>query len=116
MKQLVCLDGIMRMGMYLITNLVSFYSFQTSDGFVMTTKYQIMKIFFTKYLLLLSTKALRALPLLRHQRPAQIERLFLYFYLIDKLQIYLMCFHPMILPFTHTCERRKCDLNQGSST
>ena len=72
MKQLVCLDGIMRMGTYLITNLVSFYSFQTSDGFVMTTKYQITKIFYyenillRKYLLLLSTKALRALPLLRH--------------------------------------------------
>ena len=47
MKQLVCLDGIMRMGMYLITNLVSFYSFQTSNGFVMTTKYQITKIFAT---------------------------------------------------------------------
>ena len=45
MKQVVCLDGILRMGMYLITNLVSFYSFQTSDGFVMTTKYQITKIF-----------------------------------------------------------------------
>ena len=46
MKQLVCLDGIMRMGMYLITNLVSFYSFETSNGFVMTSKYQIMKIFY----------------------------------------------------------------------
>ena len=46
MKQLVCLDGIVRMGMYLITNLVSFYSFRTSDGFVMTTKYQITKIFY----------------------------------------------------------------------
>ena len=66
MKQLICLDGIMRIGMYLITNLVSFYSFQTSDGFVMTTKYQITKIFCYDNMLLLSTKALRALLLLRY--------------------------------------------------
>ena len=48
MKQLICLDGIMRIGMYLITNLVYFYSFskKTSDGFVMITKCQITKIFY----------------------------------------------------------------------
>ena len=66
MKQVVCLDGILRMGMYLITNLVSFYSFQTSDGFVMTTKYQITKIFAT-------TKALKA----------STNRRFIFIFLLD---------------------------------
>ena len=37
MKRLVYQDGIMRMGMYLITNVMCFYDFQISNGFVTTT-------------------------------------------------------------------------------